>query len=205
MEYIKLENVYKIEKERLFNQYERLKKQSQNLNPIQITVKFLEVQSIGFSVNNINKILSYYENKIKEDHELIDFALEWIRAQKIRLEYKKYLGSAQFQYFDLAIDECIFLFFLNYDKNFLRKLFKKDVKEYEISALYEVFFTHGEDNNFNFTNILETQKNNIPTIFRESQRLNTNILTLRSGLSEIIKNDYFKTNIGLESKNNVKK
>ncbi len=204
MEYIKLENIYKIEKERLFNQYERLKKQSQNLNPIQITVKFLEVQSIGFSVNNINYVLSYYENKIKDDRELIDFALEWIRAQKVRLEYKKYLASAQFQYFDLAIDECIFLFFLNYDKKFLRKLFKKDVKEYEISALYEVFFTHGEGNNFNFTNILEKQKNNIPTIFRESERLNTNILTLRSGLSEIIKNDYFKTNIGLEKKKKIK-
>ena len=105
------------------------------------------------------------------------------------MEYKKYLIRAQYSNLKLAVDDCIFLFFLNYDK-YMRKLLKNNIKEYDISALYEIFFATFDAKNFNISQILERHKNKVPTIFKENQRIDTKIMTLRAGLSEIIKKDY---------------
>jgi hypothetical protein len=187
MEEIKFEQVYKIDKARLYNYYERIKNQFSFLDPLKIIAKFLNNQSIGETIDDTSSILNHYKGKIKK--KILDFAFEWIRAQKIRLEYKKYLIRAQYSNFKLAVDDCIFLFFLNYD-NYMRKLLKNNIKEYEISALYEIFFATFEAKNFNVSQILEKHKNKVPTIFKENQRIDTKIMTLRVGLSEIIKKDY---------------
>ena len=122
----------------------------------------------------------------------MDFSFEWIRADKIRLEYKKYLIRAQYESdnLTLAVDDCIFRFFLYYDE-YIRKLFKEDIQEFEISALYETFFMQQDgDQEFNFENTLDKHKIKVPTFFDGTKRVNTNIITLREGLSEIIISDY---------------
>ncbi|MFX1392728.1 MAG: hypothetical protein ACFFAH_04055 [Promethearchaeota archaeon] len=190
MEDINLEQVYKIDKARLYSYYERIRNQNSDLEPLQIIAKFLNTQSIGEYVNDIFNVLNYYKTKIKKN--ILDFAYEWIRAQKIRFEYKKYLLRAQFPNYELAIDECIYSFFLKYDR-YIRKLLKNNIKEYEISALYEIFFNPFDKMKFKISLILDKHKNKVPTIFRETKRLNTKIMTLRSALSEIIRNDYEST------------
>jgi len=190
MEEINLEQVYKIDKVRLHGYYERIKNQYSDLDPLQIIAKFLNTQSIGEYVNDIFSVLNYYKAKIKKS--ILDFAFEWIRAQKIRFEYKKYLIRAQFPNYELAVDECIHRFFLKYDR-YIRKLLKDDIKEYEISALYEMFFIPFDTMKFNITSILNKNKSKVPTIYRETKRLDTKIMTLRSALSEIIRNDYEST------------
>ncbi len=187
IEYIQ---ILKIDKERLLSYYKRIKSQFEAFNPIQIVAKFLNGQSIGTSIREVLVVLEYYKNKLIDDKSLLDFAFEWIRANQIRFHYIKYLANAQFPDYEVAVDTCIFLFFEKYDK-FLRKLFKKDIKEYEISTLYSIFF-YPIEGNFNFNKIMEEQKNKVPTVFREADRINIKLYTLRSGLLNIIKNDYNK-------------
>ncbi|MFX1257283.1 MAG: hypothetical protein ACFFAN_05465 [Promethearchaeota archaeon] len=183
-----LEKIYKIDEARLYKYYKRIKNQSNSLDPPQIVAKFLNNLSIGNSINEVFCVLNYYNSKIRKS--LIDFAFEWIRAQKIRLEYKKHLMNTQFPTNELAVDDCIFLFFLNYDK-YIRTILNTDIKEFEISALYESFFLNSfESKALKIENIIEKHKNKVPTIFREAERINTHIITLRSGLSEIIEKDY---------------
>jgi hypothetical protein len=140
------------------------------------------------------EILNYFKDKLKYGKELIELAFEWIRAQKVRIYYLKYLTSTEFPNYDIAIDACIFLFFLKYD-NFIRELFEKDIKEFEVSTLYNIFFYHGDLKNINFNELLVEHKNKVPTIFNENKRLDINIFTLRSGLDQVIKQDYEKINI----------
>lgn len=185
----------KIDKERLFSYYNRIKSQFHSLTPIQIVAKFLNGHSIGNSMKEVLIVLEYYKNKLTDNKKLLDFAFEWIRASQIRFHYIKYLGNAQFPDFEIAIDACIFLFFEKYDR-FLRSLFKKDIYEFEISSLHNIFFFPIEGN-FNFKQILEEQKNRAPTIFRETNRIDVRLFTLRSGLSNIIRNDFNKTKFGI--------
>ena len=187
MEEINLEEMYDIDKDRLFKYYERIKNQFSNLDPLKIVAKFLNNQSIGDSIDKVYNIFDYYNDKIKKS--ILDFAFEWIRAQKIRLEYKKYLIRAQYSDYELAIDDCAFLFFIKYDK-YLRTIFKDDVKEFEISALYEIFFIPFQISSVNIKNLLERHRNKIPTLFKESKRINTSLITLRLALEQIIKSDY---------------
>ena len=187
MEEINLEEMYDIDKDRLIKYYERIKNQISNLDPIKIAAKFLNNQSIGDSIDKVYNILDYYKDKIKKN--ILDFAFEWIRAQKIRLEYKKYLIRAQYSDYELAIDDCAFLFFVKYDK-YLRTILKDDVKEFEISALYEIFFIPFQISSVNITNLLERHRNKILTLFKESKRINTSLITLRLALEQIIKSDY---------------
>ncbi len=183
--------IFRIDIDRLNSYYERIKNQFQGFTPIQIIAKFLNGQSIGTSMYDVILVLEYYQTKITNDKTLLDFAVEWIRAKQIRFHYTKYFGNAQFPDYEVAIDACIFLFFQKYDP-LLRQLFKKDIKEYEISSLYAIFFSPIELN-FDFNKILEEQKNRIPTIFKETERIDIRIYTLRSGLTDIIKNDFEKT------------
>jgi hypothetical protein len=142
MEGIEFENVYKIDKARLSKYYERIKSQNKELLAIENITNFLVNQSIGSSFDEVFSTLNYFEDKIVERKNLLDLAFEWIRAQKIRLEYKKYLIRAQYPNNDLslAVDDCIYRFFLDYD-NYIRKLFKTEVREHNFSALYDIFFS----------------------------------------------------------------
>ena len=191
MEKSDFEKLYKIEQDKLLRYYERLRNQFKNLGPSQIVARFLINQSIGSSYNDVYETLLYFRDKIVEGKELLNLAFEWIRAQKIRLEYKKYLIRAQYPYnsLSLAVDDCIFRFFLEYDK-YIRKLLKEDIREHNISALYEIFFSPFESKNLNIADILERHIHNVPTHFQDMEKINTNIIILRSGLSVIIVKDY---------------
>ena len=179
----------KIDKERLQRYYERIKIRFNKLEPIQIVAKFLVNQSIGTSILEVSDILNYYKNKIVEKMDILDFAFEWIRAYNLRFEYKKYLIKEQYKNYQTAMDDCIFRFFLNYDEH-IRKILKVDIKEFEISTLYEIFFSSNKIESLDLNTIIEKYIIKVPTIFDGNERINTKLFTLCSGLSEIIQNDY---------------
>ena len=191
MEKINIEEIYKIEKDKLLRDYDRITGQFRSSGPTQIVAKFLINQSIGSNYNDVYDTLLYFRDKLADGKELLDLAFEWIRAQKIRLEYKKYLIRAQYPYnnLSLGIDDCIFKFFLEYDK-YIRNLLKKDIREHNLSALYEIFFSPYESKNLNIQDILDRHIDNVPTHHHETEKINTNIIILRSGLSIIIVKDY---------------
>ena len=191
MECIEFENKYKIDKERLISYYNRIKRQSKDQDQLSMMAKFLFNQSIGSSYEDNYGILLYFKDKIIIEKSLLDFAIEWIRAQKIRLEYKKYLIRAQYPQNNLAlaIDDCIFRFFLDIDK-YLRTLMKKKIQEYNFSALYEIFFSPYDTKNLNIEDILLRHMHNVPTHFHGSNKINVNIIILRSALSNLIVKDY---------------
>ncbi|MFX1567441.1 MAG: hypothetical protein ACFFCV_03635 [Promethearchaeota archaeon] len=191
MESISVEEIYKIDKDKLLRYYERIRNQLKNSDPTQIITKFLTNQSIGTNQTEVNETLLYFKNLLAEGKELLDLAFEWIRAHKIRLEYKKYLSRAQYpkDFISLAVDDCIFQFFLEYDK-YIRNLLRKDTKEHNFSALYEIFFSPYEAKTLDIKDILERHIDNVPTHFDGTEKINTNIIILRSGLSNIISKDY---------------
>ena len=191
MELSNFEKLYKIEKHKLMRYYDRLRNQFKNLGPSQIVARFLINQSIGSNYNDVYETLLYFRDKTAEGKELLDLAFEWIRAQKIRLEYKKYLIRAQYPLnnLSLAVDDCIFRFFLEYDR-YIRNLLKEDIREYNFSTLYEIFFSPFESKDLNINDILEKHIHNVPTHFQGMEKINTNIIILRSGLSNIIVKDY---------------
>ena len=191
MENISVDEIYKIDKDKLLRYYERIRNQLKNSSPAQIITKFLINQSIGTNEIEVYETLIYFKNSLAESKELLDLAFEWIRAQKIRLEYKKYLSRAQYpkDYISLAVDDCIFQFFLEYDK-YIRNLLRKDTKEYNFSALYEIFFSPYEAKTLDIKDILARHIDNVPTHFDGAEKINTNIIILRSGLSNIIAKDY---------------
>jgi len=191
MECIVFENRYKIDKERLISYYRRIKRQFQDQDQLSMITKFLVNQSIGSSYDDIYGILLYFSDKIINGKSLLDFAIEWIRAQKIRLEYKKYLIRAQYPQNNLAlaIDDCIFRFFLDIDK-YLRTLIKGNIQEYNFSALYEIFFSPYDTKNLNIEDILLRHMHNVPTHFQGSIKINVNVIILRSALSNLIVKDY---------------
>ena len=180
--------IFNIDKRRLTTYYERIRNQSPSLSETETVAKFLLSQSVGNSYNQVLMMLNYYKEKIRDNVNILDFAFEWIRAQNIRLEYKKHLNKAQYSNLDLAIDDCIFLFFISYDTH-LRRILKENIKEYEVSALYEAFFSP-DHKNFDIMRILEEHKSMVPTFFKETKRIDTSILTLRNGLLEVIKEDF---------------
>jgi len=191
MECIVFENRYKIDKERLISYYSRIKRQFKDQDQLSMIAKFLVNQSIGSTYDDIYGILLYFSDKIINGKSLLDFAIEWIRAQKIRLEYKKYLIRAQYPQNNLAlaIDDCIFRFFLDIDK-YLRMLIKKNIQEYNFSALYEIFFSPYDTKNLNIEDILLRHMHNVPTHYQGSNKISVNIIILRSALSNLIVKDY---------------
>ncbi len=185
------EKLYKIDRKKILRYYDRLKNQLKNSSHVQIVARFLINQSIGSGYQEVYDTLLYFRDKIEEDKELLDLAFEWIRAQKIRLEYKKYLIRAQYPLnnLSLAVDDCIFRFFLEYDKH-IRKLLKKDISEYNFSTLFEIFFSPYESKNLHVKDILERHIDKVPTHYQGTEKIDTHIVILRSGLSLIIVKDY---------------
>ena len=179
----------KIDKERLLGYYERIKSQSSSLTPIEIIAKFLVNQSIRTSTLEVIEIINHHKSKIIKEKKVLDLAFEWIRAHHFRSEYKRHLIKEQYTDYYTAIDDCISLFFLDYDE-YIRKIFKKDMKEFEFSAIYDILFSPFDRESLNLNEILEKHRTKVPTVFYNNERINTNLFTLRSGLSEIIKNDY---------------
>jgi len=191
MEDLDFQGIYNIEKDKILRYYDRLKSQSKDLSQIQLVARFLVNQSIGSNYTDVYNTLIYFREKIEARKDLLDLAFEWIRAQKIRLEYKKYLARAQYPLnnLSLAVDDCIFKFFLEYDK-YIRKLLKNGIREYNFSALYEIFFSPYDSKNLNIKDILDRHIDKVPTYFQGLEKINTNIIVLRSGLSIIIVKDY---------------
>lgn len=192
MEELDIKQEYRIDIAKLNQYYERMKNQYSQLKPHEVLARFLISHSIGTSVIQLNTILGYYKDKLQKNKELLDLAFEWIRAQEIRLLYKKYLITSIYSSGDLnlAVDDCIFKFFLDYDEYLRRILFCAEIKEYEIGTLYEFFFRFYEDKIESFDEILKGQNRSSPTIIFDSKKVSTRINTLRSGLSKIIEEDY---------------
>ena len=191
MEDLDFEGIYNIEKDKILRYYDRLESRFKNLSQIQLVARFLVNQSIGSDYKDVYNTLLYFRDKLEEEKNLLDLAFEWIRAQKIRLEYRKYLGRAQYPYnnLSLAVDDCIVKFFLEYDK-YIRKLLKNNTREYNFSALYEIFFSPYDSKPLNIKDILDRHIDKVPSYFRGLDKINTNIIVLRSGLSIIIVKDY---------------
>ncbi|MBA7505195.1 hypothetical protein ES706_03858 [subsurface metagenome] len=192
----KFDDLYKINRERFLDNYrvtESILKSTEK-NKVKIIAQWLvDNQSVGPSQESNVEIINYYSKYFKKDKTLLDFALEWIRAQKIRSRYMLHLIKTHFpsDNSNLVIDYFISSFFLKYNK-ILRDLFKDTIQEYELSALLEIIFASEREQNFIFENHMEKYKNNpqCPTLFKGSERIDTSILTLRSGLANIIKRDY---------------
>ncbi len=185
-----LSEIYKLEEGRLNDFYERIKKSYQELSEIEIAAKFLVSQSIGTSESEIQKILKFFQKKDFLGINLLDFIFEWIRAQKIRLEYKRYIILQEYpgENINLAIDDSISRFFIDYDK-FLRGIIKKNFPKYIFAVIYKIFFYDYENESFDFLKILKECKEEIPPdIFINNNP--SNIFILRIGLKEIIKKDY---------------
>ena len=189
MEEIQFNKLYKIDKERLRSNYQRIQNLNNSLNLEEIVAKFLENQSIGIQKVQILEILNYFQNRLSNEKELLDFAFEWIRANKIRLEYKKYITLNEYKSYTAALDDAIFLLFLRYDK-FLRSLFKSDMEEYEFCTLYQIIFNLKQLESFSFSALLEENKTNVLSITILGEKFDMTIHTLREGLSDMIKNDY---------------
>jgi len=188
MEVEELKIAYQIDKERLTSYFKRIENRFKDLEPIQVVGKFINNQGIGTSLEEVLEVLNHYNNFLTGGKSSLDFAFEWIRAHKIRVEYKKYLIRAQYPTSQLAIDDCIYLFFLKYDK-YIRQLLNEQIPEYEISALYELFFSQfGKI--IKIDSIIERLKVLVPTVNEGDHKVNLNILTLRAGLSQIIDKDY---------------
>ena len=72
----------------------------------------------------------------------------------------------------------------------MRTLLKNKINEHEISALFEIFFSPYEIKTYDINNILEKYSDKVPTIYKENERIGTNIVSIRLGLSDVIKSDY---------------
>ena len=189
MEEIKFKQLFKIDDERLLWNYQRINRMFKNSDHVEIIAKFLINQSVGFSLDRILDILNYYKPLISKNKKMLDFAFEWVRANKIRFEYKKFINLATYEHPNSAIDDTIFLFFLDYDK-YIREFFIKDISEIEICALYEIFFNPNQMESTNLDEFLRKNELRVHTIFKEKEKVNTNIFTLREGLWSMIKKDY---------------
>ncbi|MFW9773606.1 MAG: hypothetical protein ACFFEO_15760 [Candidatus Thorarchaeota archaeon] len=195
MEQIQYNKLYNIDKERLYSNFQRIENMNKDLDSIEIIAKFLENQSVGTSLAQVSEVLNYFEKKISKDNSLLDFAFEWIRANRIRLEYKKYINIRDYKEYTIALDEVIFLFFLKYDKTF-RVLLKDNVEEYEFASLYQIFFNPKQSDLVSLMALIERNKVRVPTIIVDGEKIDTRIHTLREGLSEMVRDDY---NEGLPS------
>jgi len=191
-----LDYLYNIDRERLLDNFRITKNilKSSEKNEVKILAQWLvDNQSSGSSQESNAAIINYYSKYLRENKNILDFAFEWIRAQKIRSGYKAHLIKTQLpsDNLNLAIDYFISSFFLKFNNN-LRDLFKDTIQEYELSALLEILFASDSEQEFNFKNHLEKHKNNpqCPTLFKGSERIDMSILTLRTGLANIIKRDY---------------
>ncbi len=183
---------FAIDKEKLNDYFQRVRHSLENPEFIHSIAYFLHnTQSIGAQFEDVKGVLTYYEDKLESEKTGLDFAFEWIRANKIRFEYLKHLANSQFPNLEVAVDDSLFSFFLRYDI-YVRKLLKKNIHEFEISALYEIFFNSNKERII-IIDILDKHEANVPTVFCQTTKVDTKLITLRFGISEIVKKDY--TNI----------
>ncbi|MFX1280648.1 MAG: hypothetical protein ACFFA3_14830 [Promethearchaeota archaeon] len=185
MEKIKFKQVFKLDDDRLLRNYERINRMFKNSEYKEILAKFLINQSIGLSPERIIDILNYYKLKLCNDRSLLEFAFEWVRANKIRFDYKKFINLAKYEDLNSAIDDTIFHIFLDYDE-YIRNFFIKAISEIEICALYEIFFNPNQVDSINLDTLLSKHEARVHTISKS----NTNIFTLREGIKSMIKKDY---------------
>lgn len=185
-----LNEIYRIDKERLVDFYERIRKGYEELSEKQKASKFLISQSIGSSEEQIQKILTFFEERNYLGLEMQDFIFEWVRAQKIRLEYKRYLILQEYpgESLELAIDDSLSTFFVEYD-SYLKKFIKKTFPEYILAILYNIFFYDYENDGFDFSTILNEMERKLPSDLIPHEN-KIPILTLRIGLSNVISEDY---------------
>ncbi|MHA1723445.1 MAG: hypothetical protein ACTSXH_01185 [Promethearchaeota archaeon] len=202
-----IEQLYKIDENKLNLYYERVKNQFPSHSQEEIIVRFLINNSIGSSIKYLTSFLKIYEKKLKKGKNLINLAFEWIRAQEIRLSYKKYLVRANYPEddYDLAVDDCIFKFFLDYDDYLRAKLFNDNIKEHEMSLLFHHFFTNFSENVEEFEELKLKYASYSPTLFLGNKRISTRINTLRTGLSSTIKVDYLNVLNSRKEQNFIKK
>lgn len=189
LEKIKFKQVFKLDDDRLLRNYERINRMFKNCEYTEILAKFLINQSIGLSPERIIDILNYYKLKLHNDRSLLEFAFEWVRANKIRFDYKKFINLAKYEDLNSAIDDTIFHFFLDYDE-YIRDFFIKDISETEICALYEIFFNPKEVDSINLDALFSKHEVRVHTISKNKNKVNTNIFTLREGIKSMIKKDY---------------
>ena len=71
MEDIEFENIYKIDKVRLSQYYERIKNHDNGKSSIEHITHFLINQSIGSSFEDVFDTLKYFEDKIMESQGLL--------------------------------------------------------------------------------------------------------------------------------------
>jgi hypothetical protein len=187
--------LYNFDEKRLYSAYQRIQNMHQDLNATDIITNFLYNQTITNSKDQISELLTYFEKKLALNKQLLDFAFEWIRANKIRLEYKKYITLNEYRDPLIALDDAIFLFFMKYDE-LLRPLFSDTMEDYEFSTLYHIIFSPKQSENFELVSLLENFKARVPSISINGEKINIKIHALREGLSEMIKFDY---NEGLPS------
>ncbi|TFF97364.1 MAG: hypothetical protein EU547_04475 [Promethearchaeota archaeon] len=209
-ENIDIKALYPIDENRLSEYYLRVKKRYSENNQFEIGARFLISQSIGTDKLEIIPILEYFEKNNPFGSKIIDFIIEWIRAQSIRLEYKKYLIRADYpeDSKDLAIDDCISRFFVKYDK-YVRNLVNSNTSDYILATLYFIFFFDYRSE-LNFTQIVADFKKEIPPKLFDDISINT--YTLRLSLSKIIAKDYkgvvvsrkMEVNQRMETQNTIK-
>lgn len=189
LEKFKFKQVFKLDDDRLLRNYERINRMFKNSEYTEILAKFLINQSIGLSPEIIIDILNYYTPKLCSNRSLLEFTFEWIRANKIRFDYKKSILLANYEDLNSAIDDTIFYFFLDYDE-YIRDFFIEDISETEICALYEIFFNPNQVDSINLDSLLSKHDVRVHTIFKSKEKINTNIFTLREGIKSMIKKDY---------------
>jgi hypothetical protein len=180
---------FKIDDERLLWNYKRIERMFKDSDQGEVLAKFLINQSVGFTPDRIRDILNYYKPYISKNKTMLDFAFEWVRANKIRFDYKKVIDLATYEDPNSAIDDTIFHFFLDYDK-YIREFFIKNISEIEICALYQIFFNPKQVDSTNMDSFFRKKELRVHTIFIRKDQVNTNIFTLREGLSSMINKDY---------------
>ena len=201
-ENIDIKSLYPIDEERLSEYYERIKKKYSKKSPIEIGASFLISQSIGSNESEIIPILKYFQEKNFFGSRLIDFIFEWIRAQRIRLEYKKYLIRTDYPKNSekLAIDDCISRFFVIYDK-YIRSVIDTQMPDYILATLYSIFF-RDYSNKLNFSQILKKYKDKLPPDLFED--ISIDAYALRLSISDIIARDYKRVVVSRQAENGEK-
>ncbi len=202
-----IEQLYKIDEKKLNFFYKRVKNQFSSHSQEEITARFLLNNSIGNSIKYLTFFLKKYEEKLKKGKTLTHLAFEWIRAQEIRLSYKKYLVRTNYPENDndLPVDDCIFKFFLDYDEYLRFNLFNENIKEHDVSLLYHHFFTNFIESSEELEKLESKYVNYSPTLFLGNKKISTRINTLRTGLSSIIKADYTDVLKSRREQNTIKK
>lgn len=187
-ENINIKALYPLDKERLLEYYERLKKSYSEKSTLELGASFLISQSIGSEESEIIPVLNYFQKKNPFGTRLIDFIFEWIRAQGIRLEYKKYLIRTDYPENSekLAIDDCISRFFVIYDK-YVRNLIDFPISDFILATMYSIFFRDYQ-NELDFSQILNRYKKEISPEYFDDVSIDSYVLRL--SLSKIIARDY---------------